>query len=231
MPIFKDITGQKYGRLTAIKRVASRCKQTYFLFRCDCGVEKEIHRTSVTRGVQVSCGCAKIKHGHSHSKREGRGRTLTYQSWESMKYRCSGNVPDRVFKNYAGKGVHVCDRWLDFSNFLFDMGVRPSKNHTIDRIDSDKSYYPGNCRWVEWHVQNHNRKSISNSSSRFKGVHWCNTRNRWLSKIVIKKNNTYLGSFKTEIEAARAYNIAAKLAYGDFVRLNERGHPVVQETS
>ena len=84
--------------------------------------------------------------------------TPTYSSWRSMKKRCL-NINHDQYPRYGAKGIMVCDEWLQFKNFLKDMGERPSKNHTLDRIDNSKGYFKSNCRWVTVKEQNRNRTS------------------------------------------------------------------------
>jgi hypothetical protein len=83
-----------------------------------------------------------------------------HRSWLSMMTRCVWNSPDREdWPLYQGRGIKVCDRWMDFSNFLADMGNKPTRRHTIDRIDSDGNYEPGNCRWATSKQQGRNKRS------------------------------------------------------------------------
>lgn len=92
------------------------------------------------------------RHFHGHG---GRQHSPTYTVWHSMKQRCL-NPNSRAYPNYGGRGISVCERWLEFPNFLADMGERPAPELTLDRIDGNKGYEPGNCRWVTRKVQCNN---------------------------------------------------------------------------
>jgi hypothetical protein len=91
------------------------------------------------------------------SFRHGWSKTPTYVSWRAMRSRC--RTPSNAsYPTYGGRGITVCERWLKFENFLADMGKRPSLDHSIDRIDPDGNYEPGNCRWLTRAEQNARRK-------------------------------------------------------------------------
>jgi len=169
--------GLTFGRLTVLSRgePVKNCRTTV-VCRCLCG--KEITRpASVVRlGRTVSCGCyrnekremARIKraskkkrflHGHNRN-----APTPTYMSWNAMRTRCV-NPSHVAYKHYGGRGITVCERWNDFSLFLADMGERP-ENTSIDRIDVNGNYEPGNCRWADAKTQARNKRKSQAGGSR-----------------------------------------------------------------
>jgi len=183
--VAKDISSQKFGRLTAIRfshLSQNKTKLHYWLFKCDCKNEKILSKNEVVRGKAKSCGCLFRDMGTTH----GCTNTLTYQSWESMKKRCL-NKNNRFYKNYGGRGIKVCDRWLNsFENFLEDMGKKPIRK-TIDRINNNGNYEPSNCRWITKKDQCNNKSN--NLSINFKGKTQSLT--QWCEKYKLKYNSTY----------------------------------------
>ena len=152
MSKFKDITGQRFGTWTVIAQVASnRFGLTRYACRCDCGKTRDVLSTSLITGASRNCGCHCDKHHLCYSN------IPTHESWRGMIERCK-NPLHRQWAYYGGRGIKVCDRWAEsFKAFREDMGERPSGT-TIDRINNDQGYEPGNCRWATFRQQRLNQK-------------------------------------------------------------------------
>lgn len=155
MPPFLDMTGTRFNRLVVLRPVPERSGngQVRWLCKCDCGREKSVSGDSLRRAFVQSCGCLQLETATSH----GMHGTTEYRCWSAMLSRCN-NARHRGFKDYGGRGIKVCERWRKFENFLADMGNRPSPTMSIDRINNDGDYEPGNCRWATSKQQIHNRR-------------------------------------------------------------------------
>lgn len=156
MPKRIDITGHRFGRLTAIRPIDKDNRGNMrWLCQCDCGKERIVLSNNLRRGLSASCGdCGRIIHGHA---KRGEEHSL-YTTWESMRARCN-NPNDPNFKNYGARGITVCERWNDFANFLADVGSRPI-GLVLDRIDNDGNYSPENIRWTDWSTSNKNKRVL-----------------------------------------------------------------------
>jgi hypothetical protein len=153
-----DITGQKFGRLTALSRdVSKNYVRPNWICRCDCG-ELIIRRNSqLINGSIQSCGCLQKELASKRLVTHGRSNSKTYRSWAAMKARCY-NPLHHAYENYGGRGISVDPTWLtSFQTFVEDMGERPS-NTTLDRIDNESGYSKVNCRWATKVEQGNNTR-------------------------------------------------------------------------
>ena len=161
MSAVRNLVGLKVGRLSVIDRAGSSSKgRALWRCRCECGSEKVVLGTNLVGGRSTSCGCLTKERtrevSSENNRKHGLHGTPTYRSWRAMKSRCSNpNRHDRHI--YLARGIKVCDRWLRFENFLADMGERPDGT-SLDRIDNDGHYEPGNCRWATPKEQRANQR-------------------------------------------------------------------------
>lgn len=157
MPVKLKLENKKFNKLTVIRYShTDNNKKRIWECICDCGTLTLVPTQRLQNGENQSCGCYKnekrITHGHTIKK-----VSRTYETWSQMKKRCYNPNNDN-YNLYGGRGIKVCNRWLEsFENFLSDMGIRPP-NTSIDRIDVNGNYEPSNCRWATPKIQAKNKR-------------------------------------------------------------------------
>ena len=164
-----NLVGMKFGRLLVIERAPSRPRknggaQVCWKCKCDCGNEVTVRGGSLRGGRTTSCGCYRrenLSYYRTHraiNKEAWRTSDKQYNEWEGMIQRCF-NKNNRSYPYYGGRGITVCERWRkSYDEFLHDVGRRPSEDVSLDRINNNGNYEPGNVRWATHSQQMRNRR-------------------------------------------------------------------------
>lgn len=187
----KDLTRNKFGRLTAIKpNGKNKYGHVLWLCRCECGNEKTINANSLTSGKTKSCGCLNTEKHKTHPNRKTHGMTGTRLNriWKRMKSRCT-NEKLKDYPLYGGRGISVCDEWKNSFQAFYDWSMSHgySDELTIDRIDVNGNYEPSNCRWITVKEQNNNRRNnrLININGEIK------TASQWIECTKINRTEFY----------------------------------------
>ena len=180
-----DLSKQRFGCLTVVEYVGSK----KWLCSCDCGKTTTVASDKLKSGHTKSCGHLALDVLKARSTKHGmatRNATRTeYTIWMGMKRRCTLKT-ELAWKNYGGRGIKVCDRWLSFENFYADMGPRPD-GMSLDRINNDGNYEPSNCRWADRASQRRNSRRVHTVV--VNGVSNCLT--DWAALIGVAQSTTY----------------------------------------
>ena len=187
-------------------------KYRYGLYECQyCNKEFEAQSNNIKNGQTKSCGCQRkginITHGMHSNK--------FYNTWYQIVRRCT-NPKDNAYKDYGGRGIAICEEWLDVATFIAWCEYTYIEGMTIDRIDNDKGYSPENCRWVGKATQKINQRMQKNNKSGYVGVTWHIRNKKWGAYISVNKISKQIGSFLTIEEAVLArdnYIIENKLPH------------------
>ena len=199
--IEKDMTPKLIGETYLRKPTeTSQQRYKYGVYMCQyCGKEFETQISNVKRGHTKSCGC--FTANRTHGLRNHR----FYKTWKHMVDRCN-NPKIKAYKDYGGRGISVCEDWLDIRNFVdwCDLTHPNQEGYTLDRINNDKGYSPENSRWVDKSTQAINRRMRRTNTSGFVGVGFNKSKGKWEASLKLNNIYKYIGSFLTIEEAAQA---------------------------
>lgn len=182
----KNLLGKVFEEWTVLREGDKKNGKTHWICRCSCGNEENVCYASLTKGVSTRCVKCYQKAMPVHGYTCNKNRHPLYNTWITMIARCE-NKNSNSYKNYGGRGISVCDRWKKLENFTEDMGEKPFKNASIDRVDNSKGYYKENCRWAN------NKEQMRNTRKTIFLTYNNETRclNEWAEFFKIKPNTLY----------------------------------------
>ena len=213
-----EMIGKKFDRLEVIEEAGRNHRmEVLWLCVCDCGNEVVINGVNLRSGNSKSCGCRRKEAASKSFTKHGRSSTRLYQIWNQVVQRCT-NPKSEKYEYYGGRGIKLCDRWLDVDLFFVDMeevydkhvDIYGEKDTTIDRIDPNGDYEPNNCRWTTRSQQSRNTRVRPTSLTGVHGVYWNDLRNKWEASISVGKRKKYLGIFD-DVEEAIAVRKQAEI--------------------
>ena len=155
-----DLAGKRFGRLLVLEKCGHIGKYIAWKCKCDCGNETVVAVNNLQNGSTKSCGCLARELSSARHKIHGLTNTTLHKTWKNIKTRCY-NPNCQKYKNYGGKGICMCNEWLDDFNSFYEWSINNGWKDglTIDRIDVDGNYEPSNCRWVDWKTQQRNKSN------------------------------------------------------------------------
>lgn len=153
-----DVVGYRFGLFTVVERVAGTKKNSRWKCVCDCGREVDVGLPGLK--TAESCGCVRNAATAERNRSHGMAASKEHKAWSSAKNRCL-NPSYVLWHRYGGRGIRMCDAWAhSFEAFIQDMGRCPVKSYSLDRINGDGHYEPGNCRWASATTQSRNRSNV-----------------------------------------------------------------------
>ncbi len=221
--IAPDIIGNKFGKLTVLSEGVTQeyvksgyvSKRFFWNCLCDCGKQISAREDGLKNGRITSCGCYRTERIREAVTKHGMCGTPAHKIWISMIDRCY-QPKDSSYPNYGGRGIIVCDRWLEpdgqgFINFFVDMGELPD-GLSLDRIDPHGNYSAENCRWVDSSHQSFNQTLRVTNKSGKTGVNFNKKRGKWEARITKNYETMFLGSFD-DIQSAVEVRREAEIKY------------------
>lgn len=166
--LFKDLTGQRFHSLVVIEQSSNKGRRTAWLCLCDCGNENVVSGTNLQQGLVKSCGCA-LGRITATPTSHGLSRTVEHRAWRNAKYRVL-NPNSKNYPDYGGRGIDMDPRWVEsFQAFYDEVGPKPDPSLSLDRIDNDRGYWPGNVRWATRSEQQSNQRQRRNGDPQASG--------------------------------------------------------------
>lgn len=161
----KNLTGRVFGRLVVLQYEGAEARALgsrhrvyhYWKCLCECGVERTATSGDLLHGDTKSCGCLRQDTARQRMTTHGKSGAPEFIVWSGMRQRCNDSGCE-AYSNYGGRGIRVDKAWDDFAMFLANMGARPSPSHTLERINNDGNYEPGNCKWETRQGQSRNTR-------------------------------------------------------------------------
>jgi hypothetical protein len=208
------VVGTLFKNVEILEILDVRSGHRYVKYVCGCGTVKEASVYRIVNYENYSCGClSKVTIGNA-KRTHGESKTKEYKAWAGAKERCY-NINNTSYVDYGGRGIAVCDRWLNsFDNFIKDMGKSPTGT-SLDRINVNGEYSPENCRWADSATQCRNRRVYPKSKSGKAGVTWSKKSNKWEAKITVNKIEMFLGYFENLEDAITRRELAELEYFGE----------------
>lgn len=196
-----DTVGHVYGRLTVLKSLGVRGRKQFVQTKCVCGNIFESAISNIRSGNTLSCGCLRKEVTAERVTKHGHRNTRLYRVYTAMLQRCH-NPNDRSYARYGARGITVCDEWKNSIDTFLEWAKSTgySDSFELDRKNVDNGYFPENCRWVTQTIQARNKRTQQHSS-RYTGVHFLSSKQRWIASITVNKKRIYLGRFIAEEDA------------------------------
>lgn len=218
-PTISDIrVGQVYGRWQVLSDIYRDKDSVAFVdCVCVCGSTKKVIVKSLIHGRSKSCGCLHNELLTDRNTTHGKCGSTEYSAWQNMKHRCYDESND-FYRDYGARGIKVCDEWLhDFKSFYDYVGDKPSPKHSIDRIDNDGNYEPGNVRWTTSDIQGQNTRLKRNNKTGYRGICLRNDNHRYRAYITHHNKRISLGTFDDIKDAINARKVAEDNLWGGTV--------------